>query len=243
MFIRNVLAMGTVFNFFLDSKGKSTSHFEDLVERCADLLGRLEQRFSPWIEDSEVSRFRRDEVEEPSELFDEVMLLCYRALEVTGGYFDCWTSESGYDPTGLVKGWAIEKALSLLASAGVEAGGINGGGDIALLPGWRQMVGVQHPNRSDAICGVVEVESAVATSGVYQRGNHLYNPFGGDVVALSATVVGAELWLCDAFATALCVGGDDVLFLLERYPGYEGFFIDRDEKLYKTSGLDLKPGL
>ncbi len=239
MIVRPVKAMGTVFNFFVDATDAPEEILQNAIDQGVKRISEAEERFSTWIRESELSRFRRGEVQEPSDDFEEVMLLSYRALEVTGGYFDPWTLPGGYDPTGLVKGWAIEKALELLANLGVEVGGINGGGDVALLPGWKQEVGVQHPRNREALCGVLEVESAVATSGIYERGVHINNPLGEKIAAVSATVVGEELWLCDVFATALVAGGEEVLFLLERYPGYEGFFIDQDDALFKTSGLTL----
>ncbi len=242
MIVRPLEAMGTVFNFFVDAVDAVDASEESLqhaIDEGAKTIAEVEARFSTWIQDSELSRFRRGEIQEPSDDFDEVMLLSYRALEVTGGYFDPWTLDGGYDPTGLVKGWAIGKALETLASCGVESGGINGGGDVALLPGWKQEVGVQHPRNREAICAVLEVESAVATSGIYERGAHITNPLGDEIAAVSGTVVGEELWLCDAFATALVAGGEEVLFLIERYPNYEGFFINQNDALIKTSGLIL----
>ena len=103
-----------------------------------------------------------------------VLELCRQAKEISKGWFDPWAMPDGVDPTGLVKGWAIQQALEVLQGAGVEAAMVNGGGDIALHgqhPGagsWR--VGVRHPWRADALACVLEVCSAVATSGCYERG-------------------------------------------------------------------------
>ena len=44
----------------------------------------------------------------------EVLELCRRAREASDGWFDPWAMPGGVDPTGLVKGWAVERALDEL---------------------------------------------------------------------------------------------------------------------------------
>jgi thiamine biosynthesis lipoprotein len=149
----------------------------------------------------------------------------------------------GFDPTGLVKGWAAERALSILAEHGVAAALVNAGGDICVLPGKTYEVGIRHPLTPDALCAIVPTTTAIATSGIYERGNHLINPNGGDVAAVSATVVGGRLAIADALATALAVGGKSVLFLLESMEGVEGFFIKADGSMFKTSKMVFSEAL
>ena len=143
-----------------------------------------------------------------------VVELCEQARELSQGWFDPWAMPGGFDPTGLVKGWATEQALSVVQLAGVEAAIVNGGGDIAVLgspagaPSWR--IGIRHPWKADALACVLEVDRAVATSGCYERGPHLINPRDGRMIfrTASATVVGPSLALCDALATALVVADE-----------------------------------
>jgi thiamine biosynthesis lipoprotein len=67
----------------------------------------------------------------------------------------------GFDPTGLVKGWAVARALAELRRAGLPGALVNGGGDVAVFgapPGaqrWR--VGIRHPWRADALACVIEL--------------------------------------------------------------------------------------
>jgi thiamine biosynthesis lipoprotein len=143
----------------------------------------------------------------------------------------------GFDPTGLVKGWAAERALSILAEHEVAAALVNAGGDICVLPGRTYEVGIRHPLTPDALCAIVPTTTAIATSGIYERGNHLINPFGGDVAAVSATVVGVRLAIADALATALAVAGKSVLYLLEGMEDVEGFFIEAGGSMFKTSKM------
>ncbi len=231
--------MGTVVSFLVEPAGLTTKHVESLLDEACAELHRLDDRFSTWKPDSELSRRRRGEVGAPSALMRDVIELSEAAREMTAGYFDPWAMAGGFDPTGLVKGWAAERALAVLADGGLTAALVNAGGDVCVIPGTTYDVGVQHPSVRDALCAVIRVDSAAATSGVYERGEHLLNPFGGEVAAVSATVVGGRLAIADAFATALAVGGVDVLALLEATPGLEGFFITRNGELAQTSAMDL----
>jgi len=168
---------------------------------------------------------------------DEVFQLCADACNISNGFFNPWSMPGGFDPTGLVKGWAAERVLSILAQRGVTAALINAGGDVCVLAGRSYEVGIRHPLIPDALCAVVPVNSAVATSGIYERGSHLINPFGGEIAAVSATVVGGRLAIADALATALAVGGASVLYLLDRMEYIEGFFIDASGSMFTTSKM------
>ena len=231
--------MGTVVSFLVERDGLADDAVEGLLDEACAELHRLDDRFSAWKPASELSRLRRGEVTTPSALMREVIELSEIARAMTAGYFDPWSLPGGFDPTGLVKGWAAERALAVLAEGGVAAALVNAGGDICVIPGTTYDVGVQHPSVRDALCAVIRVDAAAATSGVYERGEHLCHPFGGQATAVSATVVGGRLAIADAFATALAVGGIDVLDLVESTPGLEGFFITRDGVLAQTSAMDL----
>ena len=229
--------MGTVVSFLIDPRGLASEAVDAaLVEAIAE-FHRLDDQFSLWKPDSELSRRRAGQGQPSSELMREVETLCAEACELSRGFFDPWALNGGFDPTGLVKGFAVERSLAILADCGVSAALVNAGGDIAVLPDTTYRVGVRHPERSDALCGVVSVDSSIATSGIYERGNHLIHPFGGAIAAVSATVVGGRLALADALATALAVGGTEVLFVLEQIAGVEGFYITADGALFASSGM------
>jgi thiamine biosynthesis lipoprotein len=231
--------MGTVVSFLIDEG----AHADEVVHQalgdaCAE-LHRLDERFSAWKPESELSRLRRGVDELPSELMREVTELCEYVRDVSRGYFDPWVLPGGFDPTGLVKGWAAERALEILLAAGVTNALVNAGGDICVAPGRRYDVAIQHPDDPGAVCAVVGVDTAIATSGTYARGEHLHHPFGAAVASTSATVVGGRLAVADALATALAVGGVEVLYLLEQMPDVEGFFITPQGSLMKTTGMPL----
>ena len=231
------MVMGTVFSFLVEPGDVSIEQVNSTIDRACTELHQLDDRFSRWKPNSELSRYRSQELKELSSLMDEVFELCAHACQISNGFFDPWSMPGGFDPTGLVKGWAAQRALSILAQDNFEDALINAGGDICVLANRPHEVGIQHPTEPGALCGVVVTNSAIATSGTYERGDHLLNPFGGEIAAISATVVGGDLATTDALATALAVGGKEVLFLLEKIDGVEGFFITKGGSMFKTSNM------
>jgi len=229
-------AMGTVFSFALVPGILAGTHLRSAVGAACASLHEADATFSTWDPGSPVSRYRRGEADLaalPGEMA-EVLAACRAARQASGGWFDPWAMPGGFDPTGLVKGWAVERALAILRRAGLPAAMINGGGDLAVFglpgPGQRWRAGIRHPWRADALAGVVEVAAAMATSGSYERGPHLIDPATGQPAcrAASATVTGPDLALADALATALAVGGDDALAAVTAARGYAAYLIRPD---------------
>ncbi|HEV2427148.1 MAG TPA: FAD:protein FMN transferase [Acidimicrobiales bacterium] len=221
------------------------------VARAVEALHRADRVFSTWREASPMSRLRRGEIglgEAPPEVAD-VLDACRKARDLSRGWFDPWAMPGGVDPTGLVKGWAAERALDALRDAPLDGAMVNAAGDITTFggpgPGRRFRVGVVRPEARMELATIVEVTGAIATSGTYERGAHLIDPFTREARArvASATVTGADLGLADALATALCVGGAEVLDALEAVNGYEGLTIGVDGVRAATSGFPFARAL
>ena len=130
--------------------------------------------------------------------------------------------------SGVVKGWSIEQASSILEAAGLPDHAIDGGGDVRLRgapgPGRAGRVGVRHPGRREAYSAALCLgDAAVATSGTYERGAHVVNPRTGRPATelVSVTVVGPELTTTDAYATAALAMGADAPAWLAGLGGYE----------------------
>jgi thiamine biosynthesis lipoprotein len=240
--------MGTAVSFSVVS-GEPRDVVSAAIRRACAVLHRADAVFSTWNSQSPVSRMRRGEAQ-PGELpaeVTEVLRQCEVARRATGGWFDPWAAPGGVDPTGLVKGWAVERALGELKDAGMAAAMVNGGGDIAVFgqppgsdgAGWR--IGIRHPWRPDGLAAIVTgVTAAIATSGRYERGQHLYGPPGKRLAAVaSATVTGPSLAMADAIATALAVGGDHVLPLVAGLDGYDGYLIRGDGSEIDTGGISF----
>jgi FAD:protein FMN transferase len=228
--------MGTVFSFAVVTGTLAEAAVRAAITNACEILHHCDAVFSTWDATSPVSRFRRGEAplsQMPPE-FRQVIEECRTAKRASDGWFDPWAMPGGFDPTGLVKGWATERALAVLRDTGVPGALINGGGDVAAFGspanGQRWRIGIRHPWRPDALAGIVETSAAVATSGSYERGPHLIDPRTGQAGsrAASATVTGPSLTLADALATGVAVGGDEALAAVSRLAGYAAYLIRPD---------------
>ncbi|GAA0594939.1 FAD:protein FMN transferase [Kutzneria viridogrisea] len=190
-------------------------------------LREVDQLFSTYREDSEISAIRRGRPGRHP-LVREVLALCLEARDRTEGWFDPWLP-GGLDPSGLVKGWAVERAAAALHALDDVDHCLNAGGDIALhvaspsRPAWR--VGIEDPRDPHALLGVRTIRTgAVATSGTAARGPHIIDPHRGMPAAglLSVTVSGPSLLWADVYATAAFAHGPGAqAWLRQRAPEYE----------------------
>jgi FAD:protein FMN transferase len=237
--------MGTVFSLTVVTGGRPAREFRAVFGAACAALHRADAMFSTWVLSSPMSRLRRGEVtlaDVPAEVAD-VLAECRAAKRTSRGWFDPWAMPGGVDPTGLVKGWAVDHALAVMRKEGIGGALVSGGGDVAAYgapaPGERWRAGIRHPWRADALAAVVEVAAAVATSGCYERGSHLIDPVTGRPAsrAASATVTGPRLALADALATAVAVGGDEALAAVSALDGYEGYLIRPDGSETDTGGV------
>ncbi len=188
-----------------------------LVE-CADYFARVDEIFSTYRPESEVSLYRSG-LPRPgrqSAEFDEVHAACSDLRQATGGSFDPWAVPGGFDPSGYVKGWAAGRASQRLVSLGFTDHLINAGGDVCAVgaehpgdqAGWP--VGIVNPQASDTVIKVATLtDCSMATSGRYERGDHVIDPSTGRpaVDVDSATVVGPDPGIADALASAAMVDG------------------------------------
>lgn len=209
-------------------------------------LRHVDEVFSTYKEGSEISRLGRGELEVDacSAEVRVVLDLCEQVRHSTGGYFDARADHGWLDPSGLVKGWSVERASALLAAAGSAHHCINAGGDVRVRgeaePGQPWQVGVLHPHHADALATVVVVtDAAVATSGSYERGLHVFDPhtfLPADALA-SVTVVGPDLTVADAYATAALAMGLAAPGWLSTLAGHEAFVIDAGGMAWSTPGF------
>jgi len=222
--------MGMPISIHLRGNDVSSPMVAHLVEDAFDLLREADRLFSTYRDDSEVSRIRRGELdpEQADPLVQQVIALCRQAGEVTKGAFtDQLPDDQGvlrFDPTGLVKGWAADRAANRLAELSGLSFCLNAGGDVVVGGPepeperepevndgsgaiWR--VGIEDPRDRSRVALVVELRhGGVATSGTAARGAHLYDPNAKLFVDRggSVTVIGPSLMWADVWATALFVG-------------------------------------
>jgi thiamine biosynthesis lipoprotein len=225
-----------------------------LLDETFAFLHDVDARFSTYRSDSEVSRLNAGQLNagqrsagppDASPALREVLARCAALWRQTNGYFDAYASGS-FDPSGFVKGWAVQVASDRLVAAGVANHCIDVGGDVRVRgrspagAPWR--VAVRHPFQPDAVCAVLAgTDLAVATSGVYERGHHVLDPFTGTPARglRSVTVVGPDLGEADALATAAVAMGGAALAWLSTLDGYTTAVVTDDGRLLCSADLPL----
>jgi thiamine biosynthesis lipoprotein len=217
----------------------------ETLERAIGWLHEVDARFSPFRSDSEVSRLADGTLAERDAHPDvRAVLAMGDALRVdSDGAFDPrrWSSHGRLDPSGIVKGWAIQRVADDLAAAGIRDFAVNAGGDIVArgepLPGRPWRVGVRHPREANRVASVLGVsDQAVATSAPYERGPHIRDPRSHETptALVSLTVVGPSLTWADAYATAGFVLGLDGIAWVAEHAGYGALAITADDRVVWT---------
>ena len=186
-------------------------------------LAEVDRVFSTYRADSVVSRLDRGELdlqECPAEVA-EVLELGRQASEASDGAFSTSLPADPHhpagprrlDPSGVVKGWAAERAARHLARLDRTDYCLSAGGDITCRASsgsepWR--IGVEDPHDPARVLAVVPLRTgAVATSGTAHRGAHLVDARTGlaPTGVTSVTVVGPSLTWADLDATAAYAHG------------------------------------
>jgi thiamine biosynthesis lipoprotein len=233
--------MGTVFSIAIHDDGS----WEDALGEVVDWLHHVDAVFSTYKPESDICRIVRGEltIGDAAPEVATVLDLCHEMEQETSGYFTAWF-DGHLDPTGLVKGWAIEEASRLLLRRGSHHHAVNGGGDIQIAgessPGEPWRIGVADPLDSSKLVTVVAGRDfAMATSGVAERGAHIVDPISWRPATelASVTVVGPSLTRADCYATAAFAMGSRSIPWVERLPGYDVVAVYPDGRVAATSAL------
>ncbi len=240
--------MGLPVSVLVRGRGARDAVVDAALDALYADLRRVDAVFSTYRDDSEVSLLRSGAL--PFTLASpevrRVLDLCEQARTETDGWFDAWRPDASgvrrLDPSGLVKGWAVERASSALAGLEDLDWLVNAGGDVLgrAVHGAPWRVGVEDPaDRGRLVAALPLTSGGVATSGTAARGAHLEDPCTGQAVApllRSATVVGPSLTTADVLATATFVQGPDGLARVAARPGYEALLVLPDGSLLGTPG-------
>lgn len=215
---------------------------EELINKVFKYFEYVDQKFSTYKSDSEISLINAGKItkENYSDDMREVMQLSDETKELANGYFDIVKPDGSYDPSGLVKGWAIYNASKIIDREGIKEFYVDAGGDIqANGRDWR--VGIKNPFNQKEIVKVISIKDmGVATSGNYIRGDHIYNPHNGEEIIrniASLTVVGPNIYEADRFATAAFAMNEKGIDFIENLDGFEGYMINSTGIATMTSGF------
>lgn len=192
-----------------------------IVYEIDKYLQNVEEKFSPFLSESLVSRHTDLGEELQDDFFDieyqEVYSRSIIAKKETQGLFNPFF-DGKYNPTGFVKGWAIENAFMkyikpLIDNNIIEAGAINGAGDIQvgtrLDNNFSWEIGIENPEDKGKIIAKYSIKNgAVATSGLSKKGQHIKSD--NDINHVQVTVVGTYLSDVDVLATAGVVANEKI---------------------------------
>lgn len=216
-----------------------------LFDRVFDYFAYVDETFSLYKASSEISRINRHELtlEQASADMRTIFALAQQTKRATRGYFDI--EHNGiYDPSGVVKGWAIYNAAEIVRQQGFANFYVDAGGDIQTVgknsQGQSWHVGIRNPFNMHEIVKVLAISNAgVATSGTSIRGQHIYNPKNSQPLSeiVSLTVIGPDVYTADRFATGAFAMGRAGIRFIERRAGLEGYMIDQHGQATYTSGF------
>jgi FAD:protein FMN transferase len=233
--------MGLPISLALRGRYAEEARAEAAWQDAVASLREADRVFSTYRPDSVISRLGRGEIdlqECPPEVA-EVLAIGDLARVESGGAFDVQRpTEDGrvvLDPSGVVKGWAVERAARAFDDLPDTDVCLSAGGDMVCRtrmpgsPGWR--IGIEDPHDPTRTIAVVPItDGAVATSGSAHRGAHIVDPRNGTTPSAlaSVTVVGDDLTWVDIEATIGIVLGDEALGWLGSRPGRSGLIVRAD---------------
>ena len=229
----------------LDRPGALLPTLEDAAEAVFQSFRDVDERFSPYKEHSETSRINRGELDpqEASREMREVLVLAEQTRAQTDGFFNV-RHKGRFDPSGLVKGWAIWRAAQILDNDGFLSFCIEAGGDIEVRgandQGEPWVIGIRSPFDPSLMIRRLRLPTCgIATSGTYIRGEHIWNPRTGTAAneIASLTVIGPNVYEADRFATAAFAMGRRGIEFLAGQQGLEGYMVDSSATATYTPGF------
>lgn len=234
------MIMGMPISLALRGRLAGTPEADAAWAKVVSELHEVDRTFSTYRQDSYISRLRRGEIDLdhcPGEVA-EVMAIGTDAAHRSDGAFSIMlpTAEGPrLDPSGVVKGWAVERASRFLERLDATDFCLSAGGDMVCRtadPGsgpWR--IGIEDPLDPDRIIGVVPVRTGgVATSGTAHRGQHIVDARTGRTPAgiASVTVIAESLTRADVDATSAYALGPGAIDWLTRQSGLLALVVQSD---------------
>lgn len=240
--------MGLPFSLALRGRHAADARGAGAWEDALAVLRDADRVFSTYRADSVISRLGRGEITltecraEVAAQVSEVLALGAAAERESGGAFA--VRRGGIlDPSGIVKGWAAERAAAHLAALPATDFCLSAGGDVTCrtrdpaAPPWR--IGIEDPHDPGRLVAVVPVHTgAVATSGTARRGAHIVDARTGRPPSgiASVTVVGDSMTAVDVDATAaFALGAEAVAWLRSR--GRTGLVVHADGRTEVVGAL------
>ena len=245
--------MGTVASVHLHLRDDATiddEAIDDALRACFDELDRLEQMFSTFRPDSEISRINAGQLHllDASPEVIDVLDACTWLEHASEGAFSPRDPmrPDRIDPAGFVKGWATAGAGRRLTDHGLTDWILSVGGDIQTsghpIAGTSWDIAVADPQVPGEALLVLQIESgAIATSGTAERGGHVWNAASETDPdrLLSLTVTGPDIAWVDAFATAGFALGIAGVAWVARFDGHHAIAVTADGRVITDTDTEI----
>lgn len=246
--------MGTAFRIQGKTRLEKSQLTQAIKNACA-VLHEADATFSTYKPESPISKLAagRTSLAQCPPVVSEIWNQCEFWNQVTEGWFNAFTEQNTFDPSGLVKSWAAQNAANILLEAGIDDFTLNAGGDVLIADNaseardWR--VGLAKPvsiaSAQSGAFAVLDLSAtafrAVATSGSAERGNHIWNPKASNRLPsgelLQISVVARDLVEADVWATAAFAWGPDAIARIDKQPALEAICVLADGQIAATPGI------
>jgi thiamine biosynthesis lipoprotein len=195
------------------------------------------------------------QVPDRSQIAPRLPLIDYRAVTIDDRAGTASLARPGMRVNlgGIGKGYAVDRAVTILRDAGLSDFMIQSGGDLYAAGKrgdrpWR--VGIQDPRGApDTLFAALEItEAAFSTSGDYERFfmrdghryHHILDPDTGEPASRSRSVsiVAKNATVTDGLSTGVFIlGGEEGMALIEKLPDVEGVIVTAENQVLVSSGL------
>jgi FAD:protein FMN transferase len=234
------MIMGMPISLALRGRHAETSQADIAWHQVVSQLRDVDRIFSTYRPDSMISRLGRGEIDLddcPPEVAEVIAIGADATRRSDGAFSIMLPGPEGtrLDPSGVVKGWAVERAARILEQLPDTDFCLSAGGDMVCRvatvesPGWR--VGIEAPDDPSVLIGIVPIMNAcVATSGTTHRGEHIVDARTGEVPGgiASVTVIADSLTRADVDATSAYALGVGAVDWLSQQAGLLGLVVKPD---------------
>ncbi len=197
--------------------------------------------------------YRNREQPDDSTVASKLPAIDYRHVELDNKHIRFRNAGVRINLGGIAKGYAVDRAASVIEACGIDQAMISAGGDSRIIGdrgGRPWIIGIQHPRDPAGIALRLPLsDSAISTSGDYERFfiengervHHIIKPATGRSAkdSWSSTVTGPDAMTTDALSTTIFIlGAVKGLALIESLDGIDAIIIDSNGKLHYSSGFE-----
>ncbi len=139
---------------------------DSAIDKAFDAIATVHRLMSFQERESELSRYNRGQRCGLHPWTEDVLAVAANLRRRSAGAFDAGCGGLGTDLSGIAKGFAVDRAVDVLKSAGMSRGIVNAGGDLAVFGDEAVEVGVRDPADRARLAAMVALsDEAFASSG------------------------------------------------------------------------------